>query len=488
MDTPFVLTIDIGSSSLRTNLFDASAHRLPAFETQLTYETRTTRDGGSEIDPNALAHSLFSAIDRTLSVERVAALPAVGFCSLVSNVMGIDAHGRPTTPIYTWADTRCAPQAQALRERLDDAEVHDRTGCHIHSSYLPARLLWLREQYPHAYARTACWLSLGDYVHLLLFGRYAQSLSVASWSGLLNRHTLAWDDFLLDQINITPSNFPSLADAYDGLRALKPQFARRWPALKDALWLPCLGDGATGNLGSASPSPSGWAMQIGTSGALRALVPGTVEHVPPGLWCYRLDRHSALVGGALSEGGNLISWLRDTLHVADFAALEHEAASLPPDSHGLTILPFIAGERSPGWDPSAAMHIAGISTSTRPAHLLRAAQEAIAYRFAAVYDLLCTVLPAPTRIVASGGALLNTPGWMQLLADVLGVPITASAEDEASSRGAALVALHALGLLPDYSLLPASLGPTYHPDPSCHALYREGIARQQALYRVFHTN
>jgi gluconokinase len=202
-----------------------------------------------------------------------------------------------------------------------------------------------------------------------------------------------------------------------------------------------------------------------------------------GLWCYRLDRHSALLGGALSEGGNVIAWLRDTLQLADLDAAEREAASLPPDSHGLTILPFIAGERSPGWNSSARMHIAGISLSTRPVDILRAAQEAIAYRLAAIYDLMTAALPAPTSIIASGSALLNTPRWIQMLTDVLGSPVTASAEEEASSKGAALMALRALGHLSDYNQLPPSLGSTHHPDFARHIIYRKAMARQQALYK-----
>lgn len=481
---PLVLTIDIGSSSLRTNLLDGEANRLPGCEAQTRYEVRATEGGGVEIDPISLAEALFLAIDDTLSKagDRGDAISAVGFCSLVSNVLGVDAHSKPTTPIYTWADTRCAPQAEALRRRLDDAEVHERTGCHIHTSYLPARLLWLREELPDAFARTARWISLGEYIHLLLFGHYAQSLSVASWSGLLNRHTLDWDDWLLEEVDISRESLPLLVDAYDGLGGLRPQYARRWPLLKDAVWLPCVSDGVTGNLGSGCYSPDEWAVQIGTSSALRSLVPGAVEHVPPGLWCYRLDAQTALLGGALSEGGNVLAWLRDTLRIAGFDRLEREAASLAPDSHGLTILPFIAGERSPGWDSSAKMHIAGMTLSARPVDILRAAQEAIVYRLAAVYDLMAVALPAPTSIVASGSALLNTPSWLQMLADVLGSPVTASAEEQASSKGAAMIALHSLGHLPDYSHLPPSLGPTYWPNSSHHAIYRKAMARQQDLY------
>jgi gluconokinase len=516
-----VLTIDIGSTSLRTNLFDQSASRQADFEAQVLYEMRSVDGGGVEIDPDELANCLFSGIDQTLAKAGagVTSIDGVGFCSLVSNVLGVDKSGRPTTPIYTWADTRCAPQAEALRSKLDEAEVHDRTGCRIHTSYLPARLLWLREEMTEVYKRTACWISFGEYAQLLLLGRYSQSLSVASWSGLLNSQTLDWDDWLLAKIGLHRENLPQLVDAYDGARGLKPEFATRWPALAGALWFPCIGDGVTGNLGSGCYSPDQWAVQIGTSGAMRTLVPDNAEsetndsaqkpnrnpqsplatpqlagpqsairnpqsaiRIPMGLWSYRLDRRLALIGGALSEGGNVIAWLRDNLRIDDFSAAEKEAASLPPDSHGLTMLPFIAGERSPDWNPSARMLISGISLSTRPPDLLRAAQEAIVYRFAAVFDLLSSVLPVPNMIAASGGALLNTPGWMQMLADALGHAVTASNEEEASSKGAAMIALRALGQLHDYSQVPASFGAVFQPDMSRHEIYRKAIARQHALY------
>src|SRR4051794_2004262 len=103
--TTNVLTIDIGSSSLRTNLFDGEARRSARLETQLHYEVRTS-EGGAEIDPDALVECLFSAIDETVKKagKKAGTIEAVGFCSLVSNVLGVGADGKPTTPIYTWAD------------------------------------------------------------------------------------------------------------------------------------------------------------------------------------------------------------------------------------------------------------------------------------------------------------------------------------------------------------------------------------------------
>ena len=480
-----MLSLDAGSSSLRANVHDATGRQVRRLESQHRYPVRTTPDGGVEIEPNEIAGRLFAAIDRTLSLagDIAGQIAGVGFCSLVSNVVGVDDQGRPVTPLYTWADTRSAPQAEHMRATLDEVAAHERTGCMFHSSYLPARLLWLRETMPEAYGRAARWISLGDYVYGLLFGRYAQSLSVASWSGLLNRHTLDWDGEALRDAGIEADRLPPLCDAYDAFTGLRAEFAERWPALADVPWFPCIGDGAASNVGSGCAAPERWAMQVGTSGAMRVLLPEAVEHLPRGLWEYRLDRGHALLGGALSEGGNVLSWLRDTLG-SDAGRLEAEAAAVEPDSHGLTVLPYVAGERSPGWDSSARAAIAGITLATRPAQLFRAAQESIAYGFGAVYDLKCEAQPEPEQLVASGGALLYTQGWAQIMADVLGRPVTASGEDEASARGAALVALKGLGAIAGFEEHPAALGKQYKPDAERHEVYARARERQREMYRA----
>ncbi len=483
---PLVLTIDVGSSSLRANLFDREARQLAGCEMQLTYPVNTTPNGGVEIDPGALLEKIFSAVDGTLNRAGVLAsrIKGVSICSLLSNVLGVDEHGQPTTPIYTWADTRCAREAAELRALLSEAAVRDRTGCSIHSSYLPARLLWLRHTTPEVYARTAQWLSLADWFYLQIFGCTAQSFSVASWGGLLNRHTLTWDTDLLAVLDISIKKFPELVDVDCAISGLQEDFAARWPSLRGVPWFPCVGDGASGNVGSGCTRAEQLAMQVGTSGAIRALVPAGVQVVPAGLWCYRLNRDIELLGGALSEGGNVLEWLRRTFNVADWQQIEEQAASLVPDAHGLTILPFLAGERSPGWHDEACGTISGLSLHTEPSGILRAAQEAIAYRFGFVYRLLRDVLPATTSIVASGGALLNATGWVQIMADVLGAPVTASREEEASSRGAAILALRALGTISSFDEVPASLGQVYIPDVKHHEVYVAAMQRQGAMYEA----
>ncbi|MCL4509038.1 MAG: FGGY-family carbohydrate kinase, partial [Chloroflexi bacterium] len=154
--------------------------------------------------------------------------------------------------------------------------------------------------------------------------------------------------------------------------------------------------------------------------------------------------------------------------------------------HGLTVLPFLAGERSPNWNGRARAAFVGVSLTTEPRHFLRAGLEAVSYRFALLYDLLKPLLPEGAPIIANGGAIVHSPLWVQMLADVLGTPVTISQEGEATSRGAAILGLWGLGALDrlDDPRVAAALGPTTLPDKASHDRYQEGRERQQRLYKI----
>jgi gluconokinase len=314
-----------------------------------------------------------------------------------------------------------------------------------------------------------------------LFGRSRVSFSVASWSGLLNRHRLTWDAALLAALGVRPDQLSQLVDVDAPLQGLIGPYAARWPALRDVPWFPAIGDGAAANIGSGCTSSDRVALTIGTTGAIR-VVQTEVPRVPPGLWCYRVDRQHALLGGATSEGGNVYAWLRRTQQLPDVAATEAALGALAPDSHGLTVLPFFAGERSPNWAGNVQATLHGLTLATTPIEMLRASLEAVAYRFAVIEQRICERPDCDHRMVASGSALLSSPAWMQIFADVLGRPVVASAEAEATSRGTALLALHALGVLPAIDAVPAADGAVYEPDGVRHAVYQAAIARQSWLY------
>jgi gluconokinase len=380
-----------------------------------------------------------------------------------------------------WADSRSAHDAGVLRGALDEEALHARTGCHLHASYWPAKLRWLAREQP-AYMRAAVrWGSFGEHLEATLFDEAGTTISMASGTGLFDIERGGWDAAALAAAGIAPDDLFPLRDRTEPRRGLRAAWARRWPALRSVPWFPAVGDGAAGNVGSGCIDPHGIALNVGTSAALR-VVSERAPAPPHGLWRYAVDSHWGMLGGATSEGGNVYAWCRDVLALPrDDDALEAAIASAPSDAHGLTVLPFLAGERAPGWRGDRRAAITGLSLDSTAVDIVRAALEAVALRLALVYDLLAPHAAADHVIVASGGAVARSRAWTQMIADACGRAVTWSRVTEATSRGAALLALQAVGAVRDLGAVPAPLGETFVPDAARHARYRAAVDRQQRL-------
>jgi gluconokinase len=385
--------------------------------------------------------------------------------------------------VYTWADTRSRHAADELRARLDPHEVHARTGAVLHSSYPPAKLLWLRESQPGLVRQVAHWASFAEYLYFMLFGNLKVSVSMASATGLFDQATCTWDAELLQTLEVDEELLSPITEFTEAMQGLQGNRARDWSPLNDIPWYLPVGDGAANNLGSGGDCPDWWVIMVGTSGALRVVRETDDVSVPYGLWSYRVDRRRVIQGGALSSGGNTFAWLSHALQVPSVSELESELSAMEPDSHGLTVLPFLAGERSPDWDSEARGALVGLSLATRPVDIVRASLEAIAYRFALIEPLLRKDAPAPRGIIGSGAGLLDSPAWMQIMTDVLAQPVVASATPEASSRGSALLALEGSGAIESVSRVPAPLGTKYAPVEAHTRAYEAAMKRQAELYR-----
>lgn len=483
-EPPFVLALDIGTSSIRAILFDRTGQALEGIEARQQNYIETGQDGSFETDPDALLEKVWQCIDDVLEKAGPLAekIGGVCCCTFVSNVLGVNADGRAVTALVLYADTRAARQAAELRARLDEEYFHQRTGTRFHASYLPARLLWWQQEKPEEFARARRWISFGEYLLYQLFGEGSASYSVASWTGLQDRVRLEWDDALLRYLPVEPENLSTLVDADHHWHGLRGVFARRWPALREVPWFPAIGDGAAANLGSGCTSPQRVAISMGTSSAVRTVIEAMEFPLPPGLWCYRVDRRRALLGGAMTEGGSVYAWLCKILNLEGIVDVEQALAQMPPNPSGLAFLPLISGERSPGWLSEARGVISGLSIANTPLDLLRAGLEGVACRIALVYSLLRPALPPDHLIVASGGAIQGSPAWQQILADALNCRVHLSSVPETSTRGAVLLALEALGVIDDLTNLPDLSVPAAEPIPAHHAHYQEVMEQQREMY------
>ena len=485
-----VLTLDVGSSSARTLLFSLDGRQIEGFGSQVAYRAGTTPDGGWEIDATELAGIAGRALGDICGQIRGQNLKpvAVAVDTFWHSILGVDADGNPTTALLHPFDTRSADAAKRLAQRVDNIAQHGRTGCVIHPSYPPAKLLWLSETQPEAFRRTKRWMSAGEFLFLKFLGKAAASTSMVSATGFWNQNANDYDVEMLSALPVSHAQFVSVEDL--DLPCGNSNNGTEWPELKNIPWFPALGDGACDNVGSGCTTQERFALMVGTSGAMRASVEAARIDIPEGLFCYRVDRKRFVLGGALSNGGEVFAWMKRTLRLPnDNEAIESQLAALRPVQHGLTILPLLAGERSTGWRADARAAIIGLGANTSPIEILQASLESVALRFCNVYEIMKSSLGEPREIVASGAALLHSEAWTQMMADALAHPIVQCVEPEATSRGAALLTLERLGAIPDIHAVTAKYGNTIQANAGNSALYKGALDRQRQLYsKLFEEN
>lgn len=472
-----LLSIDVGTSGVRAALFDERGNEVPGAQAYSRRPIAMSNFG--ELYPNRLINEVVDTIDQLHFDTRI---DFIAISAFWHSLVGIDSNGWPTTSLLTWADTRAAEFANDLRSQFNETEIHARTGCRFHPSYWPAKLRWLKHEQTESFNKTHRWLGFAEYLCLRLFGQNATFVSTASATGLFNQQNCDWDWHLVDALDIARDTLPLIKTQTDA--RLTDEFASRWPALADAQLITVVGDGAANNIGAGCSTKDKIALMIGTSGAMRVVFAGGPPYqLAPGLWCYRASRERAVVGGALSDGGGVVQWLWETLSLYhDDATLQEKVAELQPDAHGLTVLPFWSGERSTGWNADARGGIFGLRQQTKPVEIVRAVLESIAYRFALIARALDEVAPNAT-IAASGNALRYSPVWLQIIADVLGRQLLLGGTAEASSRGAALLALEAVGKIASIEEDKFVVDQVFEPDMARHARYQEGLARQEELYK-----
>jgi gluconokinase len=444
---PWVLALDVGSSSVRAQVYDARGTALgPASLARVPVRWRTQPPGAMEADAGALVIASLRALDHAVKAARVAKveIAAVALDTFWHGLVGVAADGKPVTPLYAWGDTRAREDAARLRERVDAAAVHARTGCFVHESYPAAKLVWLRRAAGDSFSRAACWLSIGEHLGERLFGVRRTSLSMASGTGLLDVARCRWDEEMLAATGIGAALLPELSD--EPMAGLAPGLARRWPELAKVPWFPALGDGACATLGSGAGRAGTIALTVGTSAAVRVLREEAVPRVPDGLWLYRLDARRTVAGRALSNAGNGFDWLRRTLRLPRADRLETRLAAMEDDPpKRLQVVPALVGERPPLSERAEVAAMVGMTMDTSPVEVWRAWMDAVAARIANAVAAVEAEYGRADEIVASGGALHASAAFRRAVERAVGRPLPLRGEGDETARGAALIALERLG-------------------------------------------
>ncbi|MGI4951966.1 MAG: glycerol kinase GlpK [Janthinobacterium lividum] len=444
-----LLAIDQGTTSTRSILFDGAGHKL--FTAQSELPQHYPAPGWVEHDAEDIWRDTLDTARKALAAGEA---EAIGITNQRETVVLWDrATGRPVHRAIVWQDRRTAEACAALRAEGAEPMVQARTGLLLDPYFSATKLAWLLDHVNGARAaamRGA--LAFGTVDSFLLWrltggAMHATDATNASRTLLFDIHRQCWDEDLLRLFGIPASVLPEVRDSAGVFGWTAPGlFGRTLPIAGIA------GDQQAALAGQACLSPGMMKATYGT-GCFALCHTGDAaiasSHRMLTTVASRLSGRTAYaIEGAIFVAGAAVQWLRDGLGVIGNAAETAALAQSVPDSHGVYLVPGFVGLGAPHWRPEASGLLTGLTLGTTPAHLARAALEAVAYQTLDLVEAMrADAGRAPVALRVDGGMTAND--WMcQFLADILDVPVERPAVVETTAWGAALLAGVGAGLLP----------------------------------------
>lgn len=490
MAPTFVIGVDMGTTSTKACVFSTTG-ALKSYCKQ-DYPLLTPKPGWAEQEPALIFEAFIRAVRQAVEKAGVPSrqLAALSLSAVLHSLIAVDGAGGLLTNSITWADSRSARQAARLKDSALGPGLYQRTGVPVHAMSPLSKLAWLREEAGTSFARAARFISIKEYVVQKLFGEYIVDYSLASATGLFDLARRTWDDEALAFAGIRRDQLSDLAPVTLILRGMEPVYAE---AMGLSVHVPVVlgaGDGMLANLGAGAIGPGNCCATIGTSSGLRVFTPAPVTDAAGRTYCYMFTEDHWLVGCPSSTGGASLRWFHDTFGPGGDAPpgaagpdpvtpMIEAALDLPVGAEGLLMLPFLAGERAPGRNPDARGVFFGLGLHHRREHFVRAILEGIFLSFYSMYPTLQSLVGVLPETRVTGG-FASAPQLRQMMADVFGFDLLFPDAPEASSFGAALLAMHALGVLPDLIDARKLVRIVDHrrPDPARHQRY-------QQLYQLF---
>ncbi len=481
----YILGVDIGTSSSKALAF--SVQGKVTAQHQIKYRIEHPRPGYSEQDPDKLLKAVVGVIRET--VKQVGEQPlCVSFSSAMHSMMAVDKKGDPVSRLILWSDNRSMQAAAAFKQKEQALDFYRHTGTPVHPMSPFCKLLWWRQNEPSSFEAAERFISIKEYIFFRFFGRFQVDYSLASATGLFDHQTLQWYAPALDYAGIAQDKLSDPVPPTELLKGLTADYARQTGLDKNTPFVMGAGDGCLANLGTGVTQKGELAVTIGTSGAVRLFSDHPVTDDKGRIFNYLLMAGEYICGGAINNGGILLDWyrlhfLRKRPEALSYDDVIDEALRAEPGARGLLFLPYLLGERGPMWDARARGAFVGIANYHEKAHFARAIIEGICYSLYHNVAVLNKESGKHEDIYVSGG-FTRSPEWVQLLTDLFGQEIKVSGHGDASSVGAAILGMKALGMINHWREVEKHIPITasYLPAQEKTAVYRRNFSLYARLY------
>jgi xylulokinase len=459
----YLIGVDLGTSATKAALYKPDG--TPVAEASAEVPLRYPAPGVVEQEQEDFYTSAAETVRRVAQESGIdlGEVAAIGFDSQMAGIGSIDEDFRPAARFDSWLDMRCQDYIDALRR--DHGEIVTRlTGCPPTCAHA-AKMLWWKHERPDDYARIAKFVAPAGFVAGRLAGLKADDAFIdhtfLHFTGVANAKVGAWSDELLGRLGLDRDRLPRIVAPTDIVGETRPQTARDFGLPPGVPIVAGAGDTAASALGAGIVRPGMLFDVAGTASVLAActdrfvadakrLTLLTMRSVIPGLW-----HPLAYIGG----GGLALRWFRDQFaepaNTASkngdglYDALIEQAEKIAPGADGLFFSPHLGGRICPA-DPERRGAWHGFSWGHTRAHFFRSILEGVAFEYASYLRILDDLVPGLEHTearVVGGGAKSGV--WNQIKADVLDVPYRRLPRDDIATWGSALIAGHAVGLIPD---------------------------------------
>ncbi|WP_422747169.1 FGGY-family carbohydrate kinase [Mycobacterium sp. WMMD1722] len=474
-----LLGIDIGTGSTKGVLVDVTGNVL-ASQT-LAHAMSLPRPGWAEADAETLWWREVCDISSALMARMPAGGSVAGMC--VSGVgpclVLCDASLRPLRPAILYGiDTRATAEIDSLTAEFGEQKILERSGTRLSTQAVGPKLEWVRRHEPGVFEKATGWYGSNSFIAAKLTGEY-----------ILDHHTASQCDPLY------------ATRAFDWNHEWAQRICGHLP-LPRLVWPSEVVGTVTRRAAEQTGVPQGTPVSAGTIDAYseafsvgvrrpgdQMLMYGSTMFLvqiideyysDPTLWTTTgVERNTLALAAGTSTAGSLIGWLQQTTGGASFEVLMAEAAQVPPGSEGLLMLPYLAGERTPVFDPQARGVVAGLTLRHTRGHLFRAAYEGISFGIREILERFDDAHSGERTVAVGGG--LRSPVWTQTLSDITGRPQQVPEQGIGASYGNALLAAIGTGLV-DPGTDWAKVAREIEPDPTHRSLYDDLYATWRELY------
>lgn len=467
-----ILVFDLGTSYFKFALFDRAGQLCGLV--QRAPPLQCSADGRVELPVDDFERVVNEGIaELAAQAGGLAEVEAVSFATQTNSFLLLDAGARPLTPIILWPDRRAADLQAEILACGELPSLAATTGVPaVNLQFMLAKLLWLRRYESQAWRRAARLCLISDYLTLMLTGRHVSEAGVSGLTAMVDIHACQWWAPMLARLELDPRWLPEIVRAGTDLGPLSASAAARWGLPMICRFVEGCLDQYAGAIGAGNVTPGRISETTGTVLATVRPAKDFANNLGPTVFqgpSFAPGQYWRMAFGEVSA--NYLQWYRDQLpDRPDFETLTARAAEVEPGAGGLTLVsdvpPSTVDAVFRGWT-------AGHSSGHAVRCILEAVAAALGQQVAAISGTT-----RPEEIRSAGGAA-RSPLWLQIKADVLGVPVRATQCPEPTSLGAAVLADSARTgcAFAETAARWVRPGPLYRPDPERHRRYQELLSR-----------